>query len=60
MRALLDLMRKNKTAVQSEVASCAVVLVLASKQRTILDLEVGEVDLIQAVAAALARLSALL
>jgi len=56
VRALLDLMRKNQTRVQKWAAPCAAVLELASKQLTILDPKVGEEELIQAVAAALAKL----
>ena len=56
MRALLDLMRENETPVHQTVVQCASVLERASKQLTILDPEVGEEELIQAVAAALANL----
>ena len=56
MRALLDLMRKNETAVHKWAAPCAAVLAAASQQLTILDPEVGEEELIQAVAVALANL----
>ena len=56
MRALLDLMRENETRVQERAATCAVVLELAREYLTILDPEVGEEELIQAVAAALANL----
>ena len=56
MRALLDRMRDNEAAVQSVAASCAGVLKLASQHLAILDPEVGEQELIQAVAAALANL----
>ena len=60
MRALLDLMRENQTSVQKRAAGCAAVLELASHHLTILDPEVGEEEIIQAVAAALANLPALL
>ena len=56
MRALLDLMRENEEEVQTKTASCIVVLESASRELTILDPEVGEEELIQAVAAALANL----
>ena len=56
MRALLDLMRANEARVQKVSAGCAVVLELASYHLTILDPEIGEEELIQAVAAALANL----
>ena len=56
MRALLDLMREHETRVQEMAASCALVLQLATGHLTILDPEVGEEELIQAVAAALANL----
>ena len=56
MRALLDLMRENETRVQEIATPCAAVLEFAKQSLTILDLEVGEEELIQAVAAALANL----
>ena len=56
MRALLDLMRENEATVQAFLAPCAAVLVSASQHLTVLDSEVGEEELIQAVAAALAKL----
>jgi len=56
LRALLDLMRENEARVQTVPAMCSVVLGLASEHLTILDPEVGEEELIQAVAAALAKL----
>ena len=49
-------MRENGAIVQKWAAMCAAVLELASQQLTILDPEVGEEELIQAVAAALAKL----
>jgi len=54
--ALLDLMRGNKAKVQKWAASSAAVLDLARQHLTILDPEVGEEELIQAVAAAQAKL----
>ena len=56
MRALLDLMRENEARVQEIATACAAVLESASEDLTILDPEVGEEELIQAVAAALAKL----
>ena len=56
MRALLDLMRENNTRVQEIATPCASVLEFARKHLTILDPEVGEEELITAVAAALANL----
>ena len=56
MRALLDLMRENETKLQDWVVQCAAVLEHASQHLKILDPEVGEEELIQAVAAALANL----
>jgi len=56
VRALLDLMRENEAAVQKWAARCAAVLEIARHHLTILDPEVGEEELIQAVAAALANL----
>jgi len=59
VRALLDLMRENKTRAQEMAALCASVLRLASHHLTILDPEVGEEELIKAVAAEVAKLPAL-
>ena len=59
MRALLDLMRENETSLQKWAAPFAGVLEHASVSLNILDPEVGEEELIKAVAAALARLRAL-
>ena len=56
MRALLDLIRENETRVQEMAATCAILLKLARQHLTILDPEVGEEELVQAVAAALANL----
>ena len=56
MRALLDLMRGNEEEVQVSAAGYAAVLGVASHRLTILDPELGDEKLIQAVAAALARL----
>ena len=56
VRALLDLMRENEAQVQEMAASCGAVLELASQHLTILDPEVGEEELIQAVASELAKL----
>ena len=56
VRALLDLMRENEAIVQKRTAACAVVLEIAGQQLIILDPEIGEEELIQAVAAALAKL----
>ena len=56
MRALLDLMRENETRVQEVAAHCAAALEAASHYLTILDPEVGVKQLIQAVAAAQAKL----
>ena len=59
MCALLDRMRDNEAAVQGVAASCAGVLKSASQHLAILDPEVGEQELIKAVAAALEKLRAL-
>ena len=59
VRALLDLMRKNEAAVQKSASMCATELELASGHLKILDPEVGEQELIKAVAAEVARLRAL-
>ena len=57
MHALLDLMRENEASAQKLAALCAEQLEYARSHLTILDPEVGEEKLIQAVAAALAKLS---
>ena len=56
VRALLDLMRENQARVQKVAAGSANLLERASEQLAILNPEVGEEELIQAVAAALANL----
>ena len=56
MRALLDLMRENEEGVQ--VLPLAELLGLARRDLTILDPEVGEKELIKAVAAKVAKLRA--
>ena len=56
MRALLDLMRENETRVQNTLTDFVSLLESASEDLAILDPEVGEEELIQAVAAALANL----
>ena len=60
MRALLDLMRENEARVQKWAAGCQEVLANAILSLNILDPEVGEQELIKAVAAEQARLRALL
>ena len=57
MRALLDLVRENETRVQDISGSCQDLLRLAASNLTILDPEHGEEELIELVAAALAKLS---
>jgi len=59
VRALLDLMREDETRVQEKAAACQELLERASLNLTILDPEVGEEELIQAVAAEVAKLRAL-
>ena len=56
VRALLDLMRENEAIVQKVSAGYASLLEMVRHHLTILDPEVGEEELIQAVAAALANL----
>ena len=56
MRALLGLMRENQQEVQARAAAHQELLEHASRILTILDPEVGEEELIQAVAAALDNL----
>ena len=57
MRALLDLMRGNEAAVQDLSDRCQNLLRNASADLKILDPEHGEEELIELVAAALAKLS---
>ena len=59
MRALLNLMRENEEKVHKSAAACQELLEHASLFLTILDPEVGEEELIKAVAAEVARLRAL-
>ena len=54
---MLNLMRENEQEVKRFAAGCVSLLRLASLDLTILDPEVGEEELIEAVAAALARLT---
>ena len=56
---LLDLMRENEAKVQKLAAACQEVLEHASRNLKVLDPEVGEEELIKAVAAEVARLRAL-
>jgi hypothetical protein len=56
VRALLDLMRQNEGGVQKWDAPCRELLSVASQQLTILDPEVGEEELIKAVAAKVEKL----
>ena len=57
MRALLDLMRDNEAAVQAISNHCQELLRAASRHFKILDPEHGEEELINLVAAELAKLS---
>jgi hypothetical protein len=52
-------MRENETQVQEIAVPCAAVLNLASEHLTILDPEVGEEELIQAVEVAMDKVHAL-
>ena len=56
MRALLSLMRENDAILENAAASFAQILEQARRHLKILGPEVGEEELIQAVAAALAKL----
>jgi len=56
VRALLDLMREHEATVQTKAAACVAILVLATLQLKVLDPEVGEEELIKAVAEDLAKL----
>ena len=57
MRALLDLMRENEAAVLAMSGRCQPLLCRASEILKILDPEHGEKELIELVAAELAKLS---
>ena len=57
MRALLDLLRDNEAAVQDVSGRCQILLSHASVHLKILDPEYGEEELIELVAAELAKLS---
>jgi len=59
VRSLLDLMRENEASVQKRGMACQDLLGEARRNLTIFHPEVGEEELIKAVAAALARLRAL-
>ena len=58
MRALLNLVRDNEAAVQDDLVSCEYLLQEASKNLTILDLELGEEELVKSVAFEVATLTA--
>jgi len=58
VRALLDLMRENKAAVQANLTQCESLLGRAKKFLKILDPELGEEELVKSVAAELAKLTA--
>ena len=57
VRALLELMRENETAVQRIAATYAGVLGVAIKTLNVLDLEAGDKELIQAVKVQLVQLA---
>ena len=59
VRALLDLMREKEEELKILAGACQELLEHASLSLNILDPEVGEEELIKAVAAALARLRAI-
>ena len=59
MRALLDLLRENEARLPKVAALCAQILGHARKRLTILNPAVGEEELIEAVAAEVARLLAI-
>ena len=56
MRALLDLMRQNKTAVQEMLPACQIILQKASSCLKVLDPETGEEALVKLVAVEMANL----
>ena len=59
MRALLDLMCENESAVQANLAQCKSLLQQASNLK-ILDSELGRQELIESAAAELAKVTALI
>ena len=58
MRTLLDLIRENGASVQANLVRRQNLLQRANKHFTILDPELGEQELVKAVAAELAKLTA--
>ena len=60
MRALLDLVRENGAGVQDHLTQCQGLLRRVSKHLRILDLELGEEELVKFVAAQLAKVTALI
>ena len=60
VRALLDLMRENGAAVQDNLVHCQNLLHQASKRFQILDLELGEEELVKFVADKMAKLTTLI
>ena len=60
MRALLDLMRENGALVQADLTVCRGLLKRATSYLKILDPEIGKGELVESVAAELAKLTALI
>ena len=56
MRALLDLMRDNETALQKLAAEYATLLKIASQHLTIFDPTIGKKELIKALASTVAKI----
>ena len=56
MRALLAFLRENEARVQEAIGQCVHILDEATKHLQILDPELGDEELIESVAAELARL----
>jgi len=56
VRALLDLMRENRAAMQDMYARCQLILSEASAHLTALDPGLGDTELIESVAVELAQL----
>ena len=56
VRALLDLMRQNKTAVQEMLPACQIMLQKASSCLQVRDPETGEEELVKSVAVEMAKL----
>jgi len=60
VHALLDLMRESGASVQANLVYCQKLLQRTSKHLKVLDPELGQEELVESVAAEMARLTALI